>query len=116
MQVHCYLSVTSAALYRYGLHYNVEMMMSLLQEVKRVNKKIILHYTSTRKTSFHAKFQSKTGTVIELFFFMKNKNHVLPVFHTSCDIFIQFFCMQLLFCMFSTLISLKRQIEIESEL
>ena len=42
MQVHCYLSVTSAALYRYGLHYNVlfEMMMSLLQEVKGLTKKL----------------------------------------------------------------------------
>ena len=36
----------------------------------------------------------------------------LPVFHTSCDIFVQFFCMQLLFHMFSTLMSL-RQIELK---
>ena len=28
-------------------------------------------------------------------------------FHTSCDIFIHFFCMQLLFHMFSTLMSLE---------
>ena len=38
------LSVTSAALYRYGLHYNVllEMMMSVLQKVKGLTKFIIL--------------------------------------------------------------------------
>ena len=41
-----------------GMHYNVLLeMMSVLS--KRVNKKIILHYTSSRKTSFHAKFQAQ---------------------------------------------------------
>ena len=41
-----------------GLHYNVllEMMMSVLQEVKGLT---ILHYTSSRKTSVHAKFQEQ---------------------------------------------------------
>ena len=36
------LSVTSAALYRYGLHYSVllEMMMSVLREVKGLAKNI----------------------------------------------------------------------------
>ena len=27
---------------------------------KRVNQEIILHYTSSRKTSFHAKFQAQS--------------------------------------------------------
>ena len=63
-------------------------------------------------------FKSSTATVIELRFFMKKKKEMkmkmknlrksyLPVFHTSCDIFIQFFCMQLLLYMFSTLMSLE---------
>ena len=38
----------------------LEMMMSVLQEVyKRVNKEIILCYTSSRKTSYHANFQAQ---------------------------------------------------------
>ena len=37
----------------------------------------------------------------------------LPVFHTSGDIFIQFFCMQLLFCMFSTLMSLEDRLRLK---
>ena len=35
----------------------LEMMMSVLQEVNGLTKKLILHYTSSRKTSFHAKVQ-----------------------------------------------------------
>ena len=38
----------------------MEMRMSVLQEVKGVsNKKIILHYTYSRKTTFHAEFQAQ---------------------------------------------------------
>ena len=50
------------ALYRYGLHYNVllQMIMSVLQEVKGLTKKLyFIIYTSSRKTSFHAKFQAQ---------------------------------------------------------
>ena len=54
-----FLSVTSLTISRIlGLHYSVllEMMMSVLQEVKGLTK---IHYTSSRKTSFHAKFQAQ---------------------------------------------------------
>ena len=52
--------------------------------------------------------------VIEVRFFMKKmkkkmKNHVLPVFHTWCDIFI----ILLLFYMFSTLMSLKDRLRLK---
>ena len=46
------------ALYRYSLHYNVLLDVSFTRS-KRVNKKTILHYTSSRTISFHAKFQAQ---------------------------------------------------------
>ena len=42
--------------YCIGMACIIEMMMSVLQEVKGLT---ILHYTSSRKTSFHAKFQAQ---------------------------------------------------------
>ena len=62
MVFECYFFKQLHCIYKYGLHYN-EMMMSVLQEVKGLTKKIILHYnynyTSSRKTSFHAKCQAQ---------------------------------------------------------
>ena len=53
------MSVTSApALYRYDciiMYCYIEMMMSVLQEVK--GKLYFVIYTSSRKTSYHANFQ-----------------------------------------------------------
>ena len=65
-------------------------------------------------------FRSKTVTVIELRFFMKKKKMKkkmknLPVFHTWCDIFIQFFACSYFFLHVLHLDVLKRQIEIETE-
>ena len=57
-------------------------------------------------------FKSSTTTVIELCFFYEDEEEdeesifYMYILHTSCDIFVQFFGMQLLFYMFSTLISL----------
>ena len=42
----------------------IEMIMSVLQEVK-VNKKNVFH-TSTRKTSFHIKFQAQWFTCFDI--------------------------------------------------
>ena len=59
-------------------------------------------------------FRSKTATVIELRFFMKKqkkkmiKSH-LPVFRTSCDIFIQFFACSY----FLHVLHLRSQIELK---
>ena len=73
-------------------------------------------------------FRSKAATDIELCFFMKKKqkkqkkmkkkmkNLCLPVFHTSCDTFIPFYCMQLLFLPVLHLDVLRRQIETETEI
>ena len=68
-------------------------------------------------------FRSSTTTVIELRFFMKKKMKMkkmknlrkscLPVFHTSCDIFIQFFAYSYFFYMFSTLMSLKDRLRLK---
>ena len=61
------------------------------------------------------------GAMVSEFRFFKKKKKMkkkknmdkscLPVFHTSCDIFIHFFCMLLLFHMFSTLMSLKVRLD-----
>ena len=92
--------------HRYSLHYNVlsgPIIISLSRS-KGVNGKIICLCTSLDETCSHAKnFRSKAATDIELRFFMKKKQKqkqmkmknlwksCLPVFHTSCDIFIPFF-------------------------
>ena len=44
----------------------------------------------------------------------EDENHVLSVFRTLCDNFIQFFCMQLLFDMFSTLMSLELKLKVKT--
>ena len=51
-------SLTSSCIVLYGLHYNVllEMIMSVLQEVKKNYTSLYFQY---RKTSFHAKFQAQ---------------------------------------------------------
>ena len=59
-------------------------------------------------------FKSSTAMVIELHFFMK-KMKMKSVYFVphACDIFV-FFCMQLLFVMFSTLMSLEVSLKSEN--
>ena len=66
------------------VHYIVvEMMMSVLQEIKGLTKELYITILSRRKSS------------------------VLPVYFVPCVIICTIFCMQLLFDMFSTLMSLE---------
>ena len=46
----------------------------------------------------------------------EEEEHGQSVIHTSCDIFIHFFCMQLLFHMFSTLMPLEDRLEVTIEI
>ena len=67
-------------------------------------------------------FRSKAATDIELCFFMKKQKKMkmknlrkscLPVFHTSCDIFIPFFACSYFFYLFSTLMSLEDRLRLK---
>ena len=66
-------------------------------------------------------FRSKAAKDIELCFFMKKKQKrdeesvlsCLPVFHTSCDIFIPFFARSYFFYLFSTLMSLEDRLRLK---
>ena len=46
----------------------------------------------------------------------EHEQSVKIVFHTSCDIFIHFFAMQLPFHMFSTLMSLEDRLKVKIEI
>ena len=92
----------SMLIHSYDLNYNVlsGLIITSFSRSKRVNGKIICLCTRLEENLFACKISSPvyTATVIELRFFMKESlKSYLPVFHTSYDIFIQFFACSYLF-------------------
>ena len=85
--------------------------MGSFSRSKRVNRKIICLCTRSEENPFTCR--SSTAMVIELCFFMKKMKKMknVKVLYTCISYLVIIFAMQLPFYMFSTLMSLRRQIE-----